>query len=358
VAVVLPVVLLLIDYYKGRKITINVLLEKSPFLMISFGAGILSFLLKNQTGSVGDLAVFTFSFRPVFASYGFITYLFKLLFPLNLSAFYPYPMNHGEIYVPLRYYAYLFAIIGLAAYILSSHRQSKKVLFGAGFFIINIFLVLQLLPVGNTIMADRYSYIPSIGIFYLAGEGIIFLWSKNLRWPAIALISGAAILFSIKTYARCGVWKDDMTLWNDVISRDKNVAEAYFNRGILFMNYNKNSEAMSDFNRAIEIKPGFANFYNGRGVIFTREKRINEAINDFSIAIALDPNNAEAYNNRGFVFMRIGRNSEALRDFNKAIELNPGYAQALYNRGNVFANEGKPDEAAKEFNKAKELKPR
>jgi protein O-mannosyl-transferase len=330
VAVVLPVVLLMIDYYRGRKITTNVLLEKAPFLLLSIGAGILSFLLKNQLGAVGDLSVLTFPHRLVFASYGFINYLFKLLLPLNLSTFYPYPVNYE---VPLRYYFYVLSFLGLAAYLIFSHRFSRKIIFGAGFFIITIFLLLQFLPVGRTIMADRYSYVPSIGIFYLAGEGLIFLWNKRLKLLAIILLSVFTVFFSVKTYARCGVWKNDVTLWTDVIRFDKTIELAYFLRGGAYMNEKRNDEAIKDFTKAIELKPGFAEAYFNRGVVFIDEKRNDEAIRDFNKAIELKSDCFPAYVNRGIYFGMEKRYDEAIKDLSKAIELKPGYALAYYNRG-------------------------
>ncbi len=357
----LPLVLILTDYFKGRKIdsrdAINrVFIEKVPFFLLAIALGVVAVLAQKTDESAQLTTIFTFPQRLVFASFGFITYLYKLLLPLNLSAFYPYPVNNG-VDIPIQYYAYLLSFLGLAAYLIYSRRFTKKIIFGIGFFTLTILFVLQLLPVGNAIMADRYSYIPSIGIFYLAGEGFIWLWSKNIKLPALILLSVSSILFSVKTYARCGVWKNDMTLWNDVIGQDKTVAEAYYNRGILFMNEKRNEEAIKDFNKVVELKPGYANSYNGRGVIFTNEKRNDEAIKEFNKAIELNRGYADAYNNRGFLFMNENRNEEAVKDYNKAIELKPGYADAFYNRGSVFVGQRRIEEAIKDFNKAVELKP-
>lgn len=353
VAVVLPLVFLLIDYYEGRKITIKSLLEKSPVLLLSLGAGILAFLLKNQGGSIGELTVSHFPQRLVFASYGFINYLFKLLFPLDLSAFYPYPVNKGEVFIPIQYYAYLLSFLGLAAYLIYSQRFSKKIIFGVGFFTINVLLVLQLLPVGRAIMADRYIYMPSIGIFYLASEGMLILWkSKKLKLPAIILLSVFAVLFSLKTYARCGVWENGMTLWNDVIDQDETVSEAYFNRAVFLMNEKRNDDAIRDFNKAIQLKPGYAEAFFNRGVVFVREKRNGEAIKDFNKAIELKPDCAEAYVNRGIFFGIEKRSDDAISDFNKAIELKHDYALAYFNRGLTEFLSGKKDAACMDLKQA------
>ena len=350
----LPLVLILTDYFKGRKINKKTLLEKAPFFLLAIVFGVVAFLAQKSSGATQLMTIFTIPQRLVFASYGFMTYLFKLLFPLNLSAFYPYPLNND---IPVQYYAYVFLFLGLAGYLFYWHRFSKKILFGVGFFVLTIFLVLQLLPVGKTIMADRYSYIPSIGIFYLAGEGIVLLWSKKLKLMAIVLLSVFTVFFSVRTYARCGVWKNDRSLWNDVIGQDKTIEDAYYNRGLVFMEEKNNDEAIKDFNKAIELKPDFANPYNNLGIVLTNAKRNEEAVKNFNKAIELKPDFSDAYNNRGFIFMNGKRNNEAINDFNNAIKLNPGNAEAYFNRGTLFIIEKRNDAAINDFNKAIELKP-
>jgi tetratricopeptide (TPR) repeat protein len=360
----LPLVLILTDYFKGRKINRKVLLEKAPFFLLAIVIGVVAVIAQKSSGAANPTTLLSLPQRVVFASYGFVTYLVKLLFPLNLSALYPYPVNN-EFDIPIQYYAYVLCFLGLAAYVWYSRRFSKKIIFGMEFFTVTVILVLQLLPVGQAIMADRYSYIPSIGIFYLAGEGFLFLWkSKKLKLPAIILLSVSSILFSAKTYARCGIWKNDITLWNDVIDQYKTyntIADVYYNRGIEFMNGKRNDDAIKDFNKAIELNPDFSKAYNNRGNVFVNEKRNTEAISDFNKAIELKPDNAEAYNNRGNFLGKLPgneiRNEDAIKDLNKAIELKPKYAEAYNNRGNVFSREKRYDEAIKDFNEAIELKP-
>lgn len=350
VAVVLPIILLLIDYYKERIITIKVLSEKSPFIILSLAAGILSLLLKHQASAVSDLAVSPLLYRPVFASYAFINYLLKLIMPLNLSAFYPYPVRN----IPVQYYAYPVLILGLIAGVLYSSRFSKKIIFGIGFFAVTIFLMLQLLPVGGAVMADRYSYIPFIGIFYLAGEGLVTLWRKKLKLTAIIVLCAFTILFSVKTYARCTVWNNDITLWNDVISHYKS-AIACYNRGYALMNDKRYNEALNDYNTAIELKPDYADAYLGRGNIFLMEHRNDEALKDYNKAIELRPGYADIYLSRGTLFINEKKVDEALKDFNKAIELKPDYVQAYYDRGLLEYNSGKKDDACMDLKKAATL---
>jgi protein O-mannosyl-transferase len=351
----LPIVLILTDYFKGRKINGKIFLEKIPFFLLSITFGIVAILAQQSSGAT-DIIDFAFPQRILFACYGFISYLVKLIFPLQLSAFYPYPVNGGEN-IPIYLYVYLILFISLVVSVIYSLRFTKKIFFCLAFFTATVFLVLQLLPVGKTIMADRYSYISSIGIFYLAGEGFHLLWSKKLKSTAIILLSIFIVFFSVKTYARCGVWENDLTLWTDVISHYKSIEEAYYNRGNYLIEKNKYDEAIRDFNKAIEVKPDYAEAYNNRGNLFSNANSNDAAMNDFNQAIELSPAYVDAYINRGNLFMKENRNDEAIRDFNKAIELKPDDAQAYNNRGYLYQTEKRNDLAIDDYNKAITLRP-
>jgi tetratricopeptide (TPR) repeat protein len=346
-AVSLPLVLILTDYFKGRKIDKKSLSEKVPFFLLAIVTGVVAILAQGSNPQDAALPQ-----RFIFASYGFVSYLIKLLVPFKLSAFYPYPLNNE---IPFYYYLYLLSLVGLAVCIYYSGRFTRKIIFGMGFFIATLIFVLQLLPVGDAIMADRYSYIPSIGIFYLAGEGFLFLWNMKLKWPALIVLSAAVLLFSGITYTRCGVWKDDLTLWNDVISKYNTAPVAFYNRGIVFKDEKRHDQAISDFNRAIELKPDYAVAFYERGVVFINKNRLDDAVMDFDKAIELKPDCFPAYLNRGIIYGNEKRYDVAISDLDKAIRLKPDYALAYYNRGIFEFYSGKKAAACEDLKKAAQL---
>ena len=355
----LPLVFILTDYFIHNNPKKNIkflnaksLLEKIPFFTLSLVFGILSVLAQQARGAIHDITVIPFFQRIIVACYGFISYLIKIFLPIDLCAFYPYPYS-----IPLYYYVYVLLFIALVIFVVYSIRFSKKIMFGIGFFFAALLLVLQLLPVGGAIMADRYCYIASIGIFYLAAEGFYWLWNKNYKVHSIVLLSVFTLFFSIKTYSRCEVWKDEMTLWNDVISQYQIVPNAYNSRGNLLMKENKFNEALNDFNKAIELKPDFSDAYYNRGILYGNEKKYNEALNDYNKSIELNPGYFGAYNNRGNIFKEEKKYKEAFKDFSNAIELKPDFEKSYNNRGNVLMDEKKYDESIKDFDKAIELKP-
>ncbi len=253
-------------------------------------------------------------------------------------------------------------MLAVAVGALYSLRKTKKIFFSIGFFTVTVLLVLQLLPVGWAIMADRYSYIPSIGIFYLVGEGIYWLWNKKssgytYKGLVVLVLISTTIFYSVKTSARCAVWKDGFVLWNDVINQYQTIPQAYINRGIIYMNNNKTAEALADYNKAISLEPDFSKGYSNRAIIYTNENKFDLAIQDYEKAIKLDPSNAIAFNNRGILYKKNNLFKEATENFNEAIKLKPTYVDAYHNRGVSLYNLGKYDEALSDFNRALEFKP-
>jgi protein O-mannosyl-transferase len=351
----LPVVMLLTDYFKERRFNIRIFLEKVPFFILAIALGIVAIYAQKEAHAITEIPITTIFQRLVFASFGFITYLVRLFVPLNLSVIYPYPLNNG-VYVPFHYFFYVIALAGLATYVIRSRRFTRKIIFGLGFFSATVFLVLQLLPVGDAMMADRYSYIPSVGIFYLAGEGCAVLLQKRQKMAASILIGLVAVIFSASTFARCSVWKNDMSFWNDVINNYQTVEYAYNNRGDLLMNENRFEEALADFNKATELKPDYAQAWYNRGNLYAKVGKPDEAVNDFSKAIELKPDFIEAHLNRGMVLMNEGKMDVALPDFDKAIELKPD-ALAHYNRGILWMNKNNMDKAIADFTIAISLNP-
>jgi tetratricopeptide (TPR) repeat protein len=351
----LPMVLILTEYYLGRKMNAKLWFEKIPFFLMAIGLGLVAVVAQRTAGAT-EMMVFPFQERIVYASYGFINYLYKVLFPLQLSAYYPYPVSPGES-IPVVYYIFLVAFILIIVAVLYSIRFTKKIIFGIGFFSITVFLVLQLLPVGRVIMADRYSYIPSIGIFYLLGEGFYSLWSKNQKIIPITLVSILAVFFSIKTFSQCGVWKNSITLWSDVIKQHQTVSIAYNNRSLALKSDKKFDQALEDCSKAILLDANYSEAYINRGTILRDMNRYDEALKDYNTAISQKPNFEKAYVNRGILYLFTNKFNEALADFNNSIQLNSNFAESHYHQGLVYYNLKRYDEAINSYTKAIKLRP-
>lgn len=356
-AVALVLSLFCIDFLNRRNLlSKKVILEKLPFLIASAVFGIITLMAAKSDSDELAYNQFDFAYRILFACYALGEYFIKLLIPYELSLYYPYPDIRN-----LSFWFYLHpVIIAVLVYVfIRTLKKNRSVAFGILFFSANILftLVLQIVSVRGAVMADRYSYIPSIGIYFLAGVLLNQLWTTKYKSTAIIIVSMFAIYFSVVTFVRSQVWQNSLTLWNDVISKYKTVPTAYNNRGVYYMNKKNFVQAIDDFSKAIGLDRKYSLAYYNRGVIYSRLKRYAEALTDYNKAIELRPNYAMAYNNRGIAFVNEKKNELALSDFNKAIELKADYAEAYVSRGNYFRDENKIDEAWNDYERALKINP-
>jgi tetratricopeptide (TPR) repeat protein len=322
------------------------LFEKLPFLLISVIFGIIA-IHAQDNAMKGIASNFSLLEKLSVASYGVIMYGAKTILPVHLSAFYGYPLqvNHR---LPGYFYFFPLVILSAAVLIYTFCRKYPWILFGIFFFLVNILLVLQLLPVGNTIMADRYVYLPMIGFGFILSYQFILIYEK-FRPYHLQLRAGLSIyllIMAVLTFYRLGVWRDSVTLWSNVIKNDKgtNIARAYYNRGIA-LNEDKNyNAALNDFSKAISLFPNNADAYFNRALVYRSLGKPEFALEDLSRAISLNPKKADPFYYHGMSNVDLNRLHEAIIDFSEAIKLNPDHVEALSARalvrGQLKDNEG------------------
>ncbi|MCX5696304.1 MAG: tetratricopeptide repeat protein [Candidatus Omnitrophica bacterium] len=359
-AITLPAVLLLIDYFLHRKRSKTALLDKIPFFILSFIFGIIAAIGQYSSGAVRQESLLNFVNKIAVSSYGIIFYLNKILVPIKLSCFYPYA---GTKEISLFPYTFITVVILLAAVIISSKR-TRKIIFGSFLFLITILPVLQFIPIGNIIVADRYIYISSLGIFYLISEGFIWLCAlktKHLYFlqslMMLIILTGALGILATLTWKRCQVWNNSIVLWSDVLKNYPNEATAYKNRGVAYRDQGNFTQAISDYNRAIELNPNDADPYNNRGVVYRDQGNFTQAISDYNRAIELKPNYADAYYNRALAYQAQGSPAQAISNFSKAIKIDSHLVKAYNNRATAYVQEKNYELALSDLNKAIEITP-
>ena len=360
-AVSLTAVLLLIDYFMGRKFDKRVLAEKVPFAAVSLSFGVIALFAQQAARAIHGNTQYSLLERVVFACYGFVTYLWKLIIPTKLSAFYPYPERIGGS-LPMSIWIYPLIVVAIVAMTFYTIRYSRKVFFGMAFFFITIALVLQLLQVGGAVMADRYTYIPSIGLFYIIAEGYRRVTEKGAASPSMGKLvivgfAGYMVWLSVLTWERAGIWHDSFSLWTDTVAKYDRIPFAFTNRGYAYYKIGKYDEAIADYNKTLQLDATDAGTYHNRGVAYYHSGKNELALADFNKAFELKLDNSEVYNNRGAVYAAMGRSDAAIADFTRAIELSPDYAEAYNNRGTEYAKARMLEAALTDFNKAIELKP-
>ena len=357
-AVVFPLVVLLFDYYLGRKFTWRVLFEKLPFFIISIVFGVVA--MYSQKGSIRELApAMTFFEHISVISFSFCAYIYKTFIPLGLSAFYLYPSEIGQTTLPVIYYLSIPFLFGLLILVWVFRRRNKNLSFGFLFFLINIILVLQFIPVGGAAMADRYHYIPSISLFFVAAKGISNLLATNNQYNKwiVGVIIILFFTFALLSNSRTKVWINDQTLFTDVIEKYPDCYVAYGIRGLCKNVAGDYQGAISDESNAIELNPHYLKAYNLRASVKYAISDFKGALVDYEYVLKNGPKDIDGYSNCGALKSALNDYKGALADFDKAISLNPRLSDSYFKRAIVFYNMENYLAALKDLNKAIELKP-
>lgn len=357
-AVVFPFVMILMDYYQSGRISRKQWIEKVPFFALSLTWGFLTLLTQQSMGALdGGSAVSGFD-RIFIFFYGILSYLAKTLYPMNLSVFYPFPIAPGGG-LPISIYLSVVGVILLGTVIYFAKRFRRILLFGAFFFLANLVLVLQLIPVGMAITADRYYYLSSVGLFFIFGYMLEELISHypRLRTGLLSVMVCLLAGFASLTNSQLKTWENSVALWNKVLEKPgpyKGYALAYTNRGDAFADRNDFDAAIRDYDKALELNPEYVDALNNRGMIKGLKQQYAEAKQDFDAALAIRPDFAKALNNRGNANRFLGDAGAALADFDKAISIKPDYLDAYINRGIILYLVGDTLAACRDWKKVRE----
>jgi len=291
--------------------------------------------------------------------YGIVFYIVKTVIPFPLSSFYPFP---GNTEYPLMIIISPLIVAGLIFLVYHFRSHSRKMLFGLLFYFFTLLPVLQIIPVGNAMVADRYSYIPGVGICFLVASSFLFLKNKfrtrkNLQIAIPAGIWFLIIIFGCLSFNRCSVWKDSLTLWNDVVSKHP-VDAAYYFRGLAYAEQGNYPLAISDYNQAIEKNHEYALALDARGTALFNIGQYDKALEDYTEAIRIIPKNAISYANRGTLYSQKGDFQMAIADYSEAIKIFPKGAFASFcNRGMAYGHLGDYNNAIDDFSQAIKLNP-
>lgn len=347
-AVTLPVLLLLIDYFTGRKFTWKVIMEKFPFFIVSVVVGLVAFHIQSGGGVMGEMKVFSGFQRFLFASYGFMVYIAKLFVPVNLSAFYPYPVpDEHSAQLPFLFYLapFMVAAVFVAAFLLWKkstpiplfpYTLIPSLRFGLLFYLITVALVLQFITVGSALLADRYVYMSYIGLFFIIGSISANVFNQGSSVVKTVLAFSLVVytfILCAGSYNRTQVWKDGITLWTDAIAKSPATAMVYNNRAIAKTELKDFRGAVEDYNKALEADSTYAFGYSNRANAKLKTEDYAGALEDCNKALILNPAYSNALFNRGNAEFMLKKYTEALRDYNEALRLNPLKYDALYNRG-------------------------
>jgi len=349
IVVTLPFVLFLLDYWPlGRWIkdvptsrnnsTVMLIGEKIPFIVLTVISSIVTIGTQNTAGAIVSMERFPFSVRIANVMISYVAYLRKIFWPVDLAVFYPYELSLplGEILISG------LILILITATVLYYIKKMPFLFVGWFWYLGTLIPVIGLVQVGTQAMADRHTYIPSIGIAIMLAWGIpSLIKSEEIRKKLLFTAAIAALaIFSVLTWQQCGYWKNSITLFNHALQVTKDNYLVHNNLGLTLFIEGKTEEAIYHYNEAIRIKKNYDDAYFNRGIANFKLSQYRLAIEDYNHAIRLQPNFENAYNNRGAAYGMLGQNSRAIEDFNKAIQLKQDFADAYKNRGITYFNQG------------------
>ena len=336
-ALTFPLILWGMDYLKKRKDLWPLLFEKIPFFILSVVFTHIS--IKAQ--DLGEALQFR-AFYSVFDSlsvgfYGYLDYLIKLVVPYRLSGLHPYPTPSGTA-VPWYFSAAAVPVIIIALFCIKKIKTHKTLVFGFAFFFITLIPVIQVLSFAVSVTADRFTYLPYFGLFYLITIGIVWLLNNRpkLKNYTIALATAFLFFLSIQTFSYSQTWKNSETVWSRVIKYYPNYFVSYVNRAAYRIEIGEYEKALKDCNKAIALKPDYYLAHYNRGYIYNKLGNVNKAIKHYTQAITHNDRFYQAYQNRGILYVNLNKLDSAFNDFNNAILLKPKDPFAFLNRASLF----------------------
>ena len=323
------------------------ILEKIPFVILSISSSIIT--ICAQKPSLSDLTNLPVYYRLTNALWSTVIYIEKMLVPFNLAIFYPmFP-------VPLWKAGFAAVLLGAILLLAIKCRHNYPYLLtGWLWYLITLLPVIGLIQVGRQSMADRYTYIPLIGLFTMAswGGGDLFRQfhkCKKVIWlTAIAIL----LLFAVSTWIQLGYWRDNFFLLSHTLAVTENNGFAHDCLGLVYELQGDPERALGEYNKSLEIEPGNASAHYSLAVLLDSQDKAPEAISQFKDAIGLNPRYAEAHFSLGIVFGKIGKLDDAAGEFAKAIEIEPDNPKYHNNLGTLYARNGLLDEAIGQFSQA------
>ncbi|MDP2984687.1 MAG: tetratricopeptide repeat protein [Candidatus Latescibacter sp.] len=405
-----PVLLLLLDFWpfgrfngggkvtlknskfmKVAKVTINrIFIEKIPFFMISAIVFIVTLVVAKGGNALISLDSLSLPQRLQEAVLSYALYIGKMIVPRHLAFFYPYRSEA----VPLWEVSCAgLLLMGITVLVIRLSRRFPWYPFGWFWYLVSLLPVIGIFQAGEQSMADRFTYMPLIGLFVMGVWGvsdsihnwgqkklilsmlmmvIIFIygtitWVQVKHWKDTYSLLSHALTVTSKNYlahqyigyyyARHGKIEDAFTHFNEALKIDPSFARIHNDLGALLTRIGKYDEALAHFREALRLDPNYAEVHDNIGILYAGQGKTNEALMHYNEALKLKPNNDKVLNHIGILWYNFGNNDKALGYYNEALRLNPNYAEAHDNIGILYDSQGKTNEALMHYNKALKLDP-
>ena len=353
--VTLPFVLLLLDYwplnrFKPRAVTgsvedqslgfqssgddklpiLKAVMEKTPLFLMSLFSCVVTVMAQQEAGAISTLEIVPFKLRIANGLVSFVAYMGKMIWPQDLAVFYPYPVSDLQIWKPVA--AGLFVLI-VSTVALWVAQRCRYVLVGWLWYLGTLVPVIGLVQVGEQAMADRYTYVPLIGLFIVVVWGFADLvkgW-RSRRW--VVSVSAAVMVLALMagSWLQVAHWKSSVKLFKHALDATSNNYVAHYNLGNALALQGKLTGAVSHYNKALQINPDHAEAHLNLAVGLDRQGKHQEAIQHYAEVLRISPHDAQSHNNLGVALAEQGRLKEAVAHFTEALRIDPDFKEAQRN---------------------------
>lgn len=329
----------------------KVIAEKIPFLVPALAVSYVSIIAVQQGQKLVEIDAVPFGVRCANALVSYIAYIGITLWPLDLGVMYPHP-GATIPWWKISGSALILLLISLAA--LKEYRRRPYLLTGWLWYLGTLFPVMGFLQNGPQAMADRFIYVPSIGLYLILAWGIPDLVARVPQRQRILSISAAAVLVAAAalSWTQVGYWQDNFTLYEHTLGVTKDNITIHTNLGVAFLDRGEPQEAAKHFAAAIRLNPDSGLDHSNLGFAYAEMGRLDDAVKHCLTALKLDPRFAGAHNNLGYALALQGKDSDAIEHFSEALRLKPNYPTAHTNMGNAWNRLGRIAEAALHFSQA------
>ncbi|UCF42636.1 MAG: tetratricopeptide repeat protein [Planctomycetota bacterium] len=392
--VTLPFVLLLLDYWPlerlGRDNAVRLVVEKTPLFILSAISSVITFVAQRSGGAVIEMEEVSIGIRAANALISYFVYISKMFWPSRLAVFYVYALDKSLLWLAV---LAAFLVVGISILVVALAARYRYVFVGWFWYIGTLVPVIGLVQVGTQARADRYTYLPSIGISIIVAWGAAEMPGKWRYSKVVLAISAAVVMAAMLLCARTQVhhWQDSLTLFRHAVEVTRGSYVGHAGLGKALHARGKLDEAVRQYRQALQIKPNYtiarynlanalsrqgkkdeaiehyrevlqtdpnnARAHNNLGNALSGQRKIDEAIIHYRRAMEIEPDNPKVHNNLGSALAIQGNFGEAIGCFRSALQLKANDAEAWYNLGYVFELQGRLDEAIDHYRRALEIKP-
>ena len=360
----LPFLLLLLDYWPLNRISRKGIIEKVPLLLIGVVFAVVTVISQFRTGSIVKMpAEYPTGAIPLILCYNIRFYLHKILWPVGLSAHYPFPrpfmLSNPDIS------AGVITTFVLILVLLLSLRRTRALMVGFLFFFLAILPTMQIIGFTNEIAANRFTYLPMLGLLLPVTYFLSQLFNHSGRIP-LKTVRQTTVVIVFATLCVCEAfaarhylyyWKDTVTLYKHMrtIAPDAALLNIGLARGL--MKEGKTDEAIETLREEVRINPGYYKALNNLGGLLAKKSEIEEAIKYFSLAAKAEPDDLAARLNLGTMLLKQNRLTEAIEQYRHAVRINPNHPDAHCKIGAALLKQGQIEDAVKEFSAALRISP-